>query len=88
MSTETIDEIRAEVARAGKRIVRSGLYRHLNALGIAPLGTRQRPQRYPAGSGRAVIERLGLATNGAGHILSLAEIKRQANGGAKTRGRR
>ena len=54
----TITEI-VEANRPLKSLTREGLYPHLRALKIKPLGARQRPQRYPEDAAERVLLRLG-----------------------------
>ena len=54
----TITEI-VEAIRPLKSLTREGLYPHLHALKIKPLGARQRPQRYPDDTAERVLIRLG-----------------------------
>lgn len=84
MNAITIQEIAGICAEAGRPFSRTGLLRHLDTLGISPIGARQRPQRYPADTADKVLAHLGL-TNGAngknhnnGRILTTAQIMRKA----------
>ena len=52
--TEMVDAIRPL-----KSLTREGLYPHLHALKIKPLGARQRPQRYPDDAAERVLLHLG-----------------------------
>lgn len=52
--TQIIDQLRPL-----KPLSREGLYPHLRALKIKPIGVRQRPQRYPEDAAERVLLRLG-----------------------------
>jgi hypothetical protein len=54
----TIREILAQI-EPFKPITREGLYPHLKALRIRPIGVRQVPQRYPDDTADRVLKRLG-----------------------------
>lgn len=54
-----IDTILAEI-RKHKTCSRAQLYTYIKALGIEPVGARQRPQRYPADTAQKVLKHLGL----------------------------
>lgn len=76
----TIKAIQEKIAAGGKSLNRSGLYLHLNKLGIEPIGCRQRPQLYPADTAERVLAHFGLngTRHHSGRILSLKEIHRRA----------
>lgn len=50
---------------------RQHLYTYLDALGVAPVGVRTRPQRYPGDTARRVIERIEASSQ----IVSLAQLR-------------
>lgn len=79
----TISEITDALAKRGKPIARSGVYPHLAALKIKPVGARQRPQRYPTDTIPRLLNYLGLNqpfqyTHKDAGLLSIREIRQAA----------
>ena len=54
----TIKEIQVTVARY-KACSKGSIYAYMSALGVKPIGTRQRPQRYPEDTGLRILMHLG-----------------------------
>lgn len=75
----TINRVLDEVTKKGRPLSRRQFYRFAKELEIQPLGTRQRPQRWPADTAIKIIVHLGLGEAAPkGRIFSMAEIKRKA----------
>jgi len=69
--TETIVEILKKVGQH-RPCSKGSLYNYLHALKIKPIGARQAPQRYPAGTATAVINYLGLS---GGNLPTVEQLK-------------
>lgn len=54
----TVLEIQRQVKKKAKPMTRAGLYKHIRALGLKPLG-RSRPAIYPDNAADKIILRLG-----------------------------
>lgn len=84
MTQTTINEVLSTVTKSGRVLSRRSFYRFAKELGIEPLGTRQRPQRFPGDTANRILAHLGMnGTKDKDELLSLAEIKRRARKGGK-----
>lgn len=76
--TTTLDQIITAV-RQHRPCSRRQVIRWLDAVGIGPVGVRQRPQRYPMESAAAILAHLGLVDQvPATRLITVAEAKRRA----------
>ena len=56
----TVNEIRTELEKQGKRVSRWSLYQYFGKFKIKPAGARQCPQQFPPDSAQRILVKLGL----------------------------